>query len=372
MSSSTPLQPGLDHLSTSILTSVVNTSGRRPSISAVWLIWRTAWWALSTRVGEGAAARGAWLHLELGKDGVAEGFGGDAGAVGDEEDGARVHGWRPCPAARRMRAAPTIRPIIQCAPAPPVMPASMHTGACPRAERTVALAPLHGIPRFFNFRSFPMSASCSKRPPWSYRFENLRMTDVESVGGKNASLGEMISQLPHRRAGAHGLRDHGPRVPRVPQTRRLDRAHQRAAGRLNTEDVRALAVAGAEIRAMVENQPFPGRPGKSDPRRVREAERRQCQGLVRGALVCHGRRPARRLIRRPAGDLPQRGRRIDEVLHKMKEVFASLYNDRAISYRVHKGFAHADVALSAGVQRMVRSDTGRGRRDVHDRHRERL
>ena len=49
---------------------------------------------------------------------------------------------------------------------------------------------------------------------------------------------------------------------------------------------------------------------------------------------------------------------IDDVLHKMKEVFASLYNDRAISYRVHKGFAHADVALSAGVQRMVRSDLG--------------
>ena len=49
---------------------------------------------------------------------------------------------------------------------------------------------------------------------------------------------------------------------------------------------------------------------------------------------------------------------IDEVLHRMKEVFASLYNDRAISYRVHKGFAHADVALSAGVQRMVRSDLG--------------
>ena len=49
---------------------------------------------------------------------------------------------------------------------------------------------------------------------------------------------------------------------------------------------------------------------------------------------------------------------IDDVLHQMKEVFASLYNDRAISYRVHKGFAHADVALSAGVQRMVRSDLG--------------
>jgi pyruvate,water dikinase len=61
---------------------------------------------------------------------------------------------------------------------------------------------------------------------------------------------------------------------------------------------------------------------------------------------------------------------IEDVLHKMKEVFASLYNDRAISYRVHKGFAHDVVALSAGVQRMVRSDLG-GRRDVHHRHRER-
>jgi pyruvate,water dikinase len=122
--------------------------------------------------------------------------------------------------------------------------------------------------------------------------------------------------------------------------------------------VRALAQVGAEIRAMVEAQPFPADLEQA----IREAFATPVGGQPAGqlcrALVGHGRGPARRLVCRPAGNLPERVG-IDEVLHKMKEVFASLYNDRAISYRVHKGFAHADVvALSAGVQRMVRSDLG--------------
>ena len=126
---------------------------------------------------------------------------------------------------------------------------------------------------------------------------------------------------------------------------------------LDTEDVRALATAGAEIRAMVEAQPFP-----SDLEQAIRDEFIRLQGsnpeasfAVRSSAT--------------AEDLPDAsfaGQQetflnvvgIDDVLHKMKEVFASLYNDRAISYRVHKGFAHADVALSAGVQRMVRSDLG--------------
>ena len=188
-------------------------------------------------------------------------------------------------------------------------------------------------------------------------FELLRMTDVESVGGKNASLGEMISQLPSGvrvptgfATTAHAFRQFlafGGLTERI--NARLDA--------LDTEDVRALAAAGAEIRAMVEAQPLP-----ADLEKAIRAEFVRLQGsnpeasfAVRSSAT--------------AEDLPDAsfaGQQetflnvvgIDDVLHKMKEVFASLYNDRAISYRVHKGFAHADVALSAGVQRMVRSDLG--------------
>jgi pyruvate,water dikinase len=188
-------------------------------------------------------------------------------------------------------------------------------------------------------------------------FELLRMTDVESVGGKNASLGEMISQLPSGvrvptgfATTAHAFRQFlafGGLTERI--NARLDA--------LDTDDVRALAAAGAEIRAMVEAQPFP-----ADLAQAIRDEFVRLQGsnpeasfAVRSSAT--------------AEDLPDAsfaGQQetflnvvgIDDVLHKMKEVFASLYNDRAISYRVHKGFAHADVALSAGVQRMVRSDLG--------------
>jgi pyruvate,water dikinase len=183
------------------------------------------------------------------------------------------------------------------------------------------------------------------------------MTDVEVVGGKNASLGEMISQLPQGvrvptgfATTAHAFREflkHGGLDARI--NARLDA--------LNTEDVRALAAAGAEIRAMVEAQPFPADLEKA----IREAFAKFSAGNPKASFAVRSSATAE--------DLPDAsfaGQQetflnvvgIEEVLHKMKEVFASLYNDRAISYRVHKGFAHADVALSAGVQRMVRSDLG--------------
>ena len=188
-------------------------------------------------------------------------------------------------------------------------------------------------------------------------FENLRMTDVEAVGGKNASLGEMISQLPQ-----------GVRVPTGFATTahafREFLAYDGLADRisaklksLDTEDVRALAQVGAEIRAMVEAQPFPADLQKAiaDEFAKLSAGNPNASFAVRSSAT--------------AEDLPDAsfaGQQetflnvvgIDEVMHKMKEVFASLYNDRAISYRVHKGFEHDVVALSAGVQRMVRSDLG--------------
>ena len=183
------------------------------------------------------------------------------------------------------------------------------------------------------------------------------MTDVESVGGKNASLGEMISQLPS-----------GVRVPTgFATTAHAFRAFLQHDGltdkinaklnALDTEDVRALAQVGAEIRNLVLAQPYPADLEKA----IREAFATLSAGNAHASFAVRSSATAE--------DLPDAsfaGQQetflnvvgIEEVLHKMKEVFASLYNDRAISYRVHKGFAHADVALSAGVQRMVRSDLG--------------
>ena len=146
----------------SMLTSVVKTIGLRPSTSAVWLIWRTAWCALSTRVDEGQA-HVARLDLELRQDGVAEGFGGDAGAVGDEEDGACVHGVAlvQCGALRSgrraynrgnypnsPRACPATSPLEQT-----TKPLAGCTRAAP--ERRPG----------FNFWSFPMSALFERDRP---------------------------------------------------------------------------------------------------------------------------------------------------------------------------------------------------------------
>ncbi|MDH5707766.1 MAG: phosphoenolpyruvate synthase, partial [Hylemonella sp.] len=188
-------------------------------------------------------------------------------------------------------------------------------------------------------------------------FENLRMSDVEAVGGKNASLGEMISQLPQ-----------GVRVPTGFATTahafREFLKHDGLADRINakldaldTEDVRALARVGAEIRAMVEAQPFPADLAQAirDEFAKLSAGDAQATFAVRSSATAED-LPDASFAGQQETFLNVHG--IEDVLHKMKEVFASLYNDRAISYRVHKGFAHADVALSAGVQRMVRSDLG--------------
>ena len=189
-------------------------------------------------------------------------------------------------------------------------------------------------------------------------FEQLRMHDVEVVGGKNASLGEMISQL-----AASGVRVPGGFATTAHAFRQflqfggLTEKINARLNALDTDDVNALAAAGAQIRQWVIAAPFPP----------------EFEAAVRASFaVLTGDNLAASFAVRSsatAEDLPDASfagqqesflnvHGIDDVLHKMKEVFASLYNDRAISYRVHKGFAHAEVALSAGVQRMVRSDLG--------------
>ncbi|MEY4481651.1 MAG: hypothetical protein RIQ84_813 [Pseudomonadota bacterium] len=186
-------------------------------------------------------------------------------------------------------------------------------------------------------------------------FEELRMSDVESVGGKNASLGEMISQL-----NASGVR-----VPTGFATTALafreflvhnkltERINQRLDA-LNVDDVKALAQAGAEIRRWVEEAPFQDRLEQEirDAFKVLDADGKG-SFAVRSSATAED-LPDASFAGQQESFLNVVG--IDDVLHRIREVFASLYNDRAISYRVHKGFAHAEVALSAGIQRMVRSD----------------
>jgi len=190
-------------------------------------------------------------------------------------------------------------------------------------------------------------------------FNQLRMTDVESVGGKNASLGEMLSQLAGK----------GIRVPdgfattaeafrRFLQLNDLTARIDARLRSLDVEDVRALASAGEEIRSWVTAAPLPD---------DLQAEVRAAFAQLEGGAGQEASFAVRSSA--TAEDLPDAsfaGQQetflnvagIEHVLDRIKHVFASLYNDRAIAYRVHQGFAHADVALSAGIQRMVRSDRG--------------
>ncbi|MDD3650951.1 phosphoenolpyruvate synthase [Immundisolibacter sp.] len=189
-------------------------------------------------------------------------------------------------------------------------------------------------------------------------FDTLGMHDVDQVGGKNASLGEMISHL----------QPLGVRVPGgFATTARAYRdflAKDGLAQRIKAEldaldvdDVAALARTGEKIRGWLLAQPFPDGLEQA----IVDAYRKLCgdQGDVSVAVRSSA----------TAEDLPDASfagqqetflniRGADQVLQAVRHVFASLYNDRAIAYRVHQGFAHEHVALSAGIQRMVRSDIG--------------
>lgn len=188
-------------------------------------------------------------------------------------------------------------------------------------------------------------------------FSKLRMSDVEIVGGKNASLGEMISNL----SGT------GVRVPDGFATtakafkdflayNNLDEIINNELKNLNADDLNALAKSGEKIRNLIAQANFQPLFLEQIKKFYKELD---SDGLGTFAVRSSA----------TAEDLPDAsfaGQQetflnvsgIDDVLDKIRLVFASLYNDRAISYRVHKGFSHFDVALSAGIQRMVRSDKG--------------
>ncbi|HYP72950.1 MAG TPA: phosphoenolpyruvate synthase, partial [Microbacterium sp.] len=192
-------------------------------------------------------------------------------------------------------------------------------------------------------------------------FDEIRMADLPQVGGKNASLGEMVG----------ALADAGVRVPGGFATTAdayraflasggLDARIQAAVGVLDVADVAALARVGAQVRDWIREQPFPA-----------ELERDIRAAFAR--LIEHDPDPEKVTwaVRSSATaeDLPDAsfaGQQetflniggVDNIVAAVHEVYASLYNDRAIAYRVHNGFDHFDVALSAGVQRMIRSDVG--------------
>ncbi|KQX69555.1 phosphoenolpyruvate synthase [Angustibacter sp. Root456] len=189
-------------------------------------------------------------------------------------------------------------------------------------------------------------------------FSSLGMGDLDQVGGKNASLGEMVSNLA----------DAGVSVPDgfattadafrsfLGETGLADRIAERLAS-LDSDDVQALAAAGTEIRRWVIEQPLPQHLETA----IREAfatlagDDEEVSFAVRSSATAED-LPDASFAGQQDTFLNVRG--IDGVLRAIREVFASLYNDRAIAYRVHHGFEHAEVALSAGVQRMVRSDVG--------------
>lgn len=190
--------------------------------------------------------------------------------------------------------------------------------------------------------------------------KDLRLSDLAQVGGKNSSLGEMIGQL-------SGL---GVSVPGgFATTADAFRAfiahndlHARIYDKLATidvEDVPALAAAGAEIRQWVIDAPL--QPALEADIRAAYAEMSKAAGSENLAVAVRSSATAEDLPDASFAGQQETFLNVtgaDDVVHKVKEVFASLYNDRAIAYRVHHGFKHEDVFLSAGVQQMVRSDIG--------------
>ena len=191
-------------------------------------------------------------------------------------------------------------------------------------------------------------------------FENLRMTDVEQVGGKNASLGEMISQLAEK-----GVRVPGGFATTAEAYRAflshngLNERISAALAELDVDDVVELARVGAQIRQWILETPFPAEL-EADikaawDKLVADAGTDQISVAVRSSATAED-LPDASFAGQQETFLNIQG--LENVKEAMHHVFASLYNDRAISYRVHKGFKHDVVALSAGVQRMVRSDSG--------------
>ncbi|MFJ4207819.1 phosphoenolpyruvate synthase [Paenarthrobacter sp. NPDC089675] len=190
-------------------------------------------------------------------------------------------------------------------------------------------------------------------------FSDLGLSDLDQVGGKNASLGEMVGSLAS--AGVKvpdGFATTADAYRRFLSSSGLDARIEKILEGLDSGDVAALSKVGQQIRGLIRETPFPA--GFEEEIRAAYARLTDEHG---GEVSWAVRSSA------TAEDLPDASfagqqetflniRGIENILVAIKDVFASLYNDRAIAYRVHHGFTHSEVALSAGVQRMVRSDVG--------------
>ena len=187
-------------------------------------------------------------------------------------------------------------------------------------------------------------------------FQELRMSDVEQVGGKNASLGEMISQLPASVRVPGGFATTADAYRKFLSHQGLAERISAALESLDVDDVVSLARCGAQIRQWIVDTPFPAEL-EAEIKAAYEQLTAEGDGsfAVRSSATAED-LPDASFAGQQESFLNIHG--YQNILHAIKEVFASLYNDRAIAYRVHKGFTHAEVALSAGVQRMVRSDIG--------------
>ncbi len=187
--------------------------------------------------------------------------------------------------------------------------------------------------------------------------DTLSMKDVARVGGKNASLGEMISGLAHAEVKVpSGFATTADAFREFLTHNNLTDRIQKRLEKLNVDDVKALTEAGREIRGWIEEAPFQPAFDKAIRDTFAELTKRAGHDVavaVRSSATAED-MPDASFAGQQETYLNVRG--IDAVVKHIRRVFASLYNDRAISYRVHKGYTHADVALSAGIQRMVRSD----------------
>jgi len=194
-----------------------------------------------------------------------------------------------------------------------------------------------------------------KRVIW---LDGLRMSDIEQVGGKNASLGEMIARL-----GAEGVRVPGGFATTASAFREFlaeTGLNERIAGALaglDVDDVARLARVGAEIRGWIVGAPLPATlKAEIDAAYGKlNADHPGVSVAVRSSATAED-MPDASFAGQQETFLNISG--LDNLLHAIREVFASLYTDRAIAYRTHQGYAETEVALSVGVQRMVRSDKG--------------
>jgi pyruvate,water dikinase len=193
--------------------------------------------------------------------------------------------------------------------------------------------------------------------PYVIKLNELGMNDVDTVGGKNASLGEMISNLSNLGVSVPGgFATTAAAYREFLKADALDSRINSVLDDLDVDDIEALATAGQQIRSWILDTPLP-------PKLMGDIEKSWAE-MSNGKDITVAVRSSA-----TAEDLPDASfagqqetflniRGLDNVVLAMHQVFASLFNDRAIAYRVHQGFDHSLVALSAGIQTMVRSDVG--------------